>query len=360
MPRLLVLAWLLTLVRLGCAAEAIDALAIERALLVLRHAAPLPGSDLAATAEQDQEDDLALFTGTQTAPPFRRIDRAALAYVRGGRRYPAVQFSCARQLIPEEDALVQALADPDPGIRLEALAVLVAARAGHSITRQWATLQELKSISGPAGWDAALALVDAPFGPSAIDARLAQALDGEPGGQEVECPDDLAWAVRAAGVIVRAESVPALARLSRQPSIDLSIAAELSLEEIPGPAADAALADCMMAWNYNAYVRAGNALLKRDPALVVARLGTAVAPEGCRYQQGLLLAQCDDARAVPLLCASVGRISLVDGTMFMHIARLARVDQRELVEDLPGHVRPAQRAEALRTVAEYRKLLGLR
>jgi hypothetical protein len=145
--------------------------------------------------------------------------------------------------------------------------------------------------------------------------------------------------------------------LSRCDHLDVSLAAERSLEDFPGPAGDRALADCLLGWRYDAYVRAGYALVERDAGLLAQTLIAAAVPKDCAYQAGLLLAGVGNAAAVPHLCASVGHTAIVDGKMFEAIESLATLEQLPLVEALPATVRDEQRERATNVLAAVRARL---
>ena len=141
--------------------------------------------------------------------------------------------------------------------------------------------------------------------------------------------------------------------LSTANHLDTSVAAERSLEDFSGPKANQALVRCVLGWQYNAYVHACNALLKRDKALLTNTLLEAKPPKECRYYQGLFLARCDDAAAVPILCEKVPTYQIIDREMFAHIARLGGPEDRKAIESLPSRVRPDRRELAKHTVERF-------
>src|SRR5205085_5460349 len=96
---------------------------------------------------------------------------------------------------------------------------------------------------------------------------------------EVAPPEDryrhdslLEWHVRAAGVTRCRRALPTLVRLSRSEHLGTSLAAERSLEDFDGDEGDQALAQCLLGWQYDAYIRAGRALLERNKPLLVQKL----------------------------------------------------------------------------------------
>ena len=125
-----------------------------------------------------------------------------------------------------------------------------------------------------------------------------------------------------------------------------SLAAEASLEEFDGPKADAQLARCVRGWQIDAYVRAGRALLKRNKPLLRKTLRESSLPNNGGAWNGILMAECGDPHAVPVLAEAVGRFFMLSGQMFNHIERLATKDHVELLRALPGKVRPGQRKQA--------------
>jgi len=119
------------------------------------------------------------------------------------------------------------------------------------------------------------------------------------------------------------EALPRLQTLSVADNLATNPAAERSLEDFEGGAAEGALVYCLLGWQYNAYIRAGNALLERNPSLLRSVLEQVSAPKEVRWQQGLLLAACDSPAAVTHLCRSIGGRQIIDRKMFDEIARLA-------------------------------------
>lgn len=267
----------------------------------------------------------------------------------------AVQFGCCVYSHPEEDGLVAAMTQARDEVAVVALAVLVRVRAPRETEDEWRALcrLELRHGDDPA-WSGALRELRVPFTPHAIEDALRPDPPADPYGGSPA----LEWAARAAGVTRHVDVLPRLVELSRGSHLDVSLAAERSLEDFPGPDGDRALAECLLGWQYDAYVRAGRALGERNPQLLEKTLVGAAVPEGARYQAGLLLASVGNAAAVPHLCASVGQIAIVDGKMFDAIEKLATEEQLPLVDALPSSVRGEQRARAKSVAAAVHARLG--
>jgi hypothetical protein len=294
---------------------------------------------------------------------FKQIDGPdTIPFLDGNSLKPVVQFSCARQSSAYEDALEVALENKDPEIRVQALAVLLRCKAAHSAAEQWKTLQDLKKVDKGPLWSTLLEEMETHF-----DARrLTEALKAPPpeegfysdsslnGILERERQQNLYyWHVRATGARKLKEQLPRLAELSLSRGIYISLAAEKSLEDFEGNDGDQALARCLLGWRYNAYVHAADALLKRNKKLLENSLLQAAVPDDCRYIQGIYLAKCDNPEAVPILCETVGKVHIIDGSMFAEIARLATHAQQKVIVDLPSHVRPEQKARAEEIVKNY-------
>lgn len=284
--------------------------------------------------------------------PFTGIDVRTLWFLGYPSLRPAVQFSCTGTDHPYEDALVAALESGSPAMRLQALTVLMRVRAPSSVPLQWRTLQALDVPDASPGTRALPEALRLEFSPD----WLLPAIAAPPPADRYADDRRLAWAIRAAGATRLHAALRRLRTLSRGENLDASLAAEASLEEFEGAAGDEALVDCLLGWQYDAYARAGYALLKRNPELLRATLRSASAPAKDRYQQALLLAKLEDPAAVPILCETVEKIAVVDDEMFDAIARLARREHLSSVEALPTHVREEQReqAEAVRTAVRAR------
>jgi hypothetical protein len=287
--------------------------------------------------------------------PFIGIDERTRAFLDGRSHLEsAVQFSCASVSGTYEQSVRAALEPDRPGeLRLLALAVTIRVRAPRSVALQWSALRAMDALKDRhPGVPWLLEQLRAEFAPEAIDATIADehALHGI-------TTTRLQWAARAAGVAGHHGAIPRLESLAVSDILDVSLAAEASLEDLPGERADNALAACVLGWRYDAYVRAGATLVKRNPKLLEKTLLDAKAPEKCRYWQGLFLGRLKNAAAVPILCDTVGTISMIDGEMFDLIQSLATKDQLPLVEELPGRVREDQRDRARKVVESVKARL---
>jgi len=266
----------------------------------------------------------------------------------------AVQFSCAIQSSATESFIEHGLDDPDPEVRLRALVVLVTVRAPRSVSEQWAALEGLRQ--GPRGVEFAgvTTRIASLFAPTALDAVLA----APPPGDRFSTSPAYQWAVRAAGVTRHRGALERLTVLSSSESLHTSLAAERSLEDFDGPEGDAALARCVNGWKYDAFERAARALLRRAPELLRSTLLASSPPEGEAYWKGVFLARLDDRRGVPILCATVPSLQIIDGEMFDSIERLAGREDLADVEALPARVRDNQKERATGVVAAVRARLA--
>jgi len=263
---------------------------------------------------------------------------------------PGVQFSCAIGIRPVEPALIKAMKEsPVPEIQLQALVLLLRVSAPSTVEAQWATLQKLKVFDKGPRWKELLSEMERVFDPKTLQARLADwtppKLVGEM-DRYGDLPAHTIWAMRAASVMQCKELLPKLKKWSVNPHLDTSLEAERSLENfVPSPEADAALAGCVRGWQYNAAEKAARVLLRRNPKLLTETL-LDMRPADRLYIYGLLLGQCDDPRAVPILCNTVKDINLVDGSMFHFIEKLAQPEHLELIKALPDQVRLEQKPRA--------------
>jgi hypothetical protein len=174
-----------------------------------------------------------------------------------------------------------------------------------------------------------------------------------------DCLDPMyAWSVRALGVRRVKEGLGRLVQLSHCEARAVSLVAEKSLEDYTGLEADQALADCLLGWRYDAYIRAGRALLQRNKALLNNILSSTSVPKDSRYQVGLLLAKCENPLAVSILCDEVGGICFADHEMFECISHLAGPRHREVIESLPKRVRAEQVNEAQAVVERFYERFG--
>jgi hypothetical protein len=284
-------------------------------------------------------------------PSFDRVDGATRGFLEHPSLNSAVQFSCAVHRKPYESALEAALKEARPELRLQALVVLLRVKAPRSVDLQWKALRELDLNDERA--QALIAELKKEFDSEKLQAGLKK----NPPADRYEDDLKLEWTIRAAGVSTADATLERLKELSRSDNLGVSLAAQASLQDFPGKAGDEALIYCLLGWKYDAYVRAANALLKRNPALLNEALTSHVAPDDCRYHQGLFLARCNNSDAVPILCDKVGMISMIDGEMFDHIGRLAKEDHWPLVKSLASQVRPDQRDKAEQIVKTVRERL---
>ncbi len=284
----------------------------------------------------------------------------ALAYTRSflssPHLRPVVQFSCARSPTEAEDFFSARLVDSaHPMIQLQALVALMIVEAPGSVKAQWSALQALKRLDRKETlWLPLIAELEDRFSEERVSKVIAKA---PPMDQYEREPRRYFWAIRAAGVRRLKSALDRLKELSRSEQLYTSLAAECSLSEFPGADGDEALAHCMTGWRYNAANKAGYALAKRNPKLLLKTLLNTEIPESFRWQAGLLLAQCDCPEAVPLLCEAVGNRALIDGEMFRQIERLATRAHLDILTALPGKVRPEQRKLAEAALAKLRERL---
>lgn len=280
-------------------------------------------------------------------PDFHGIDLETRDFLHAPRLQSAVQFSCARMLPDRYQASLEAaLSARTADLRLQAAAILVRVRDPHSVALQWSALRDLRQDARPEFRDAA-ARIAGDFSPKNLEELLSRPLPGNRYATDFV----IEWAARAAGVTLNQESLPRLVALSRCENLDVSLAAEASLEEFPAPAGDTALVECVLGWKYDAWVRAAGALLRRNRTLLDETLSSHEAPEEAQAQHALFLARCGNPRAVPALCAWLPRRQIVDGEMFDQIERLMKAEHRADIEGLPGRVREDQ-AERARKVME--------
>jgi hypothetical protein len=260
---------------------------------------------------------------------------------------PAVRFGCVVRPTGFEDGLEAALDKSDPEIRLQALSILLRIKAPHSVDLQFKALQELKSMNKGDLWHSLLTDMERSFEASSLE----KSLKAPPLSDDHE-NEQYTWAIRAVGVIREKSELTRLSELSTSDDISCSLAAERSLEDFDGEDGDKALVGCLLGWKYNAYIRAAEALFKRNKALLNRTLVEAKVPDHCRYMQGIYLAKCDNTAAVPILCDTVSNYQIIDTEMFREIARLATADQISLVKKLPGRVRIEQKEAAEKVVRE--------
>lgn len=263
---------------------------------------------------------------------------------------PAVQFSDAlaiTDILEYEDKLEAALRRGPPELQLQALAILLRAKAPATVDAQYKTLAALQQLAGAKPYRAWRPLLKAWLAEFSAE-KLAPivSVTPPPYRRNPATMNRFHWAIRAAGVAQCNSLIPQLTQIACSPEIDDALAAERSLEQIPGLAAEEGLAACVKAWRYNAAQRAGAALLQRNRPLLNETLKGAKPPARYRYQFGLLLAQLDDPAAVPILCDELPRVQIIDHELIAQIARLARPEHRDDLRRLPKAVRDDQRAAA--------------
>lgn len=257
-------------------------------------------------------------------------------------RKPAVQFSCAGVPTPLEDCLEEDLKSPNPDRRLIAIVALLKWRAPASAPEQWATLQ--KMVPRCPREAALLEEMQETFSAGNLLRsvnRMALAVPSEELGR------DGAWSIMAAGVTRVEAALPALATLSTSPTVDTSLAAQFAIGQFHGPAAEEALLICVLGGAYDAFIRAGDELIRRNPARLretLEKLSTTDLRLMTYY--GLMLADCDSPSGVSWLCRSVGSYAGIDMEMFDQIERLARPVDLAEVKAMLETCRPEQRTRA--------------
>jgi hypothetical protein len=266
---------------------------------------------------------------------------------------PAVESGCWRTVYPMEERLVALLDGRNDEERALALSALVRVRAPRHVARQWQVLHELELRHGTDPvWAPLVAALREPFAAERLDAVLRRELSTD----RLELHEAHQWAVRAVGVTGCHSLLARVAVWSRSANVFVAEAAEQSLDELPGPDADQALADCLADFG-PAAGWAGHDLLRRNPALLTRTLLAAEVPASHRDRVGLLLARLAHPAAVPHLCASVGSRAIIDREMFDAIERLATDDHWPLVAALPSTVRAEQQERAAAVVAAVRQRL---
>jgi len=280
---------------------------------------------------------------------FAGVDRDTLEFLRSPDLQPAVQYGCVRNWTPFEDALITALKESDLALRAQALAVLLRVRSPSSVRDQRTTLDELKRSRPHRSWESIIAKMESFYDPRELHVGIAGAPPHDP---FVDRGFPLAWSIRAAGVTKLDRAIPRLRELSVSTNFDTALAAERSLEDFEGPEADEALAHCLLAWSA-ACDRAGDALAERNKPYLKQILSNIIAPPNYRYWQAILLARAGSVDAVPILLSEVHKMAMIDREMFEHIGRLAQPRHRELIDTLPGRVRPEQADDAQAAVRRF-------
>ena len=159
--------------------------------------------------------------------------------------------------------------------------------------------------------------------------------------------------MRAVGVLQMKDCIPRLLELSDVKNLYTYLAAERSINDFKGKEAEDALIKVISFWKYNAYVKAGDEMLKRNPEKLGKALVKMKPPEDCEYQYALLLARTGNSDAVPILCKTVGDIAMKDFSMFRFIAALGEPKHKEIILALPKNVRKNQQDSAKRCIEEY-------
>ncbi|MBL9079966.1 MAG: hypothetical protein JNL08_20900 [Planctomycetes bacterium] len=279
--------------------------------------------------------------------------------VRGFLTHPdvddAVQFGSVTYHRPTERMLAATMAEGSAIDRLRALVVLVRVRAPRTVDDQWRVLNELRQREHAAEFAVVTDRMMTAFSPGAID----QALAREPGGSRYGTPAPYQWAIRAAGVTQHRAALSRLTELSCSDALHVSLAAMRSLQDFEGNDANAALAECVRGWQYDAALGAAHALLVRDPERLRRTLLDSEPPEEMRCYKGTLLAELEDPRAVPILCETVPTRAIMDRAMFDAIERLALAEHWVAIAGLPRRVRDEQRERAEQIVEHVLARLGL-
>jgi len=310
-----------------------------------------PSSGLGEAAGGEGDSRIPLVGGGLVGFPGLE-DGAARRFLESGYYKPAVEFGCTRVSHPFEERLEGELKDGAGESRLQALLLLLRARAPASIDLQWKALQELRPDPGAGKL---LGGLEGQFSEESVLGALEMA----PPENRYSHDLLLEWYVRAAGVARIHRALPTLVRLSRSGHLGTSLAAERSLEDFEGDEGDQALVQCLLGWQYDAYVRAGKALLGRNKGLLVEKLLGTLVPEKCRYWQAILLARADEAEAVPLLCETVTSVGIIDREMFDQIERLAREQDLPQIRLLAARAREEQQERAAQVLGNLsRKFIG--
>jgi hypothetical protein len=284
---------------------------------------------------------------------FEGIDEFTRQFMDDPKTQPAVQHSDAKRSTPYERGLEEALKKNDPIIRLQALVVLMKVRAPRSVALQRKTLSDLMSTEMGKDVRTLLAALDASFSTNSLLKTLQRDEPAEDAEDREYC-----WAIRAAGVTRQARLLPRVCALSLSQNLSTCLAAELSLEDFDGEKAERALAACAFGPS-DAFIKAGHALLKRNKRMLHKNMVDFKISDGHEWGQGALLAECNDPRAVPILCEALNQDQAWSPWskslqfMFDHIARLATEDHKDLMEELPSKVKPEFKESAVAAVKKY-------
>lgn len=296
--------------------------------------------------------------GVAPVTPFSDFDQRVREFLAYPSLADAVQQGPCRGVIEGEvdwEAWVErGLSWADELEQLRALVVLMRVRAPRSVDKQWAALERLSRGLRAAEFAPVTVRLRAAFAPEAISHALRNSLPVN----SVGVTPGYQWWVRAAGVTRHRGVLPRLVEWVRTGPFNAALAAARSLEDYDGPDADAARAACAVGLPNSIAVGVARDLMARDRERVHAILLESSPPEETLYHKGLLLAELDDRRGVPILCETVACRSIIDRTIFNAIERLAGPEDLAAVEALPARVRGEQRARADELVAAVRTRLG--
>lgn len=286
---------------------------------------------------------------------FTRLDAATARLIETPYLDSAVQFGCSITSWPREYRLTKALREGTPELRLLALTILMRVKAPRTVREQWKALEELQDMKGHDELSWLLDELWLAFSEPAVRTLIQRS----PPKDRYADDYPLEWACRATGVRRHWALLPRLVTLSRWDQLNVSLAAQASLEDFPGPEGDDALASCLLGWQYDAYERSASALLTRNPALLERALLDASPPKKCVYLQGVFLGRLGNPAAVSLLCQELPGHQIIDREMFDLVEQLARREHVVLVDALPDQVRTDQQPRAHSVRVKVRTRLGL-
>lgn len=260
---------------------------------------------------------------------------------------PAVQFSCAVSPTNNEDFLEKYLISNDTISSLKALKILLQINSPRSVNDQYKVFKKYeKSFMTNEG----IKLAKLKFHKDYITRKLQIKIPGEKYGS---LNPELAWSIRAIGAMRIESLIPKLLTLSKTGHLHTYLVAEKSIESFSGKKAEDALIEVIKLWKYNAFIHAGNAMLRRNPKRLSDFLEK-FEPPNTVYQYAIMLAKCGNPKSVPFLCKTVKNVSLVDSKMFDFIWKLGREIDRKIIEELPKKVRPNQKKKAEVCVRNYK------
>lgn len=357
-----------------------------------------PGSNLLTDAVQVWFEGAAYiaraedydFQEPKTQSFFAGITWETEWFLESPRVLPPVRLGCAECMMHEEATWEDALDSRNPLLRLQALVLLISVRASRSIRDQWRVLNELEQTLEDPLAQSLLASIRAEFRVERLRpllelkepklrARVFRSARSLPDlsvlREEQPSPpirkDAYWWALRAVGVAKVHRLIPYLATAATSKPEQSRYAAVLSLEELGGDAADAALMQCVLAWQSSGSEKAARVLLERNPELLERNLlSPMAAPESERLQdrathlRALFLGRLGNPTSTTDLCEQLimdpgvasewylGRHARirVRAEMFDLVEKLATEDHRMLIDSLPDHVAEAnqERAEEVR------------